>query len=77
MKYVLMFLLLSTPALAADSCNRIDVKVDGMVCDFCARSLEKIFGEKRRGRSYRGQSRYRYSNHTHQARSDVRRQNSR
>ncbi len=26
--------------------DRIDVTVDGLVCDFCARALEKVFGKR-------------------------------
>ncbi len=27
--------------------NRVDVKVNGLVCDFCARSLEKVFKKQK------------------------------
>ncbi len=39
---------LSSPqALENTSCqNIIDVKVNGLVCDFCARALEKVFSKK-------------------------------
>ncbi len=31
----------------APSCeNQIQVAVDGLVCDFCARALEKVFGKR-------------------------------
>lgn len=31
---------------AFDCKNAINVSVNGMVCDFCARALEKVFGER-------------------------------
>jgi copper chaperone CopZ len=32
---------------AAENCStQIDVKVNGLVCDFCARALEKVFGKR-------------------------------
>lgn len=34
---------LSSPAFAAG--QQITVGINGMVCDFCARALEKVFGE--------------------------------
>ena len=38
----------SAPALAApDACkDQINIKVNGLVCDFCARALEKLFGKR-------------------------------
>ncbi len=33
-------------ALAETPAERIYVDVNGMVCDFCARSLEKVFGKQ-------------------------------
>lgn len=30
----------------ADCKNVIDVRVNGLVCDFCARALEKVFGRR-------------------------------
>ncbi len=37
----------TAPALAERECsNRIDVSVNGLVCDFCARALEKVFDDK-------------------------------
>lgn len=37
----------TTPAMAADTCNdTINVKVNGLVCDFCARALEKVFSKR-------------------------------
>jgi copper chaperone CopZ len=32
-----------TPAIAQEKTDDIVVKVNGMVCDFCAQSLEKVF----------------------------------
>lgn len=32
--------------LDADCEDIISVKVDGLVCDFCARALEKVFGKR-------------------------------
>lgn len=29
------------------SCGKIDIEVNGLVCDFCARSLEKVFRKKK------------------------------
>lgn len=48
MKYVLtvLALMLTTPVYAAADCNTLDVKVTGLVCDFCARSIEKTFGKR-------------------------------
>jgi copper chaperone CopZ len=31
---------------AAQECNYSSVKVNGLVCDFCARALEKVFSKK-------------------------------
>lgn len=44
-----MALLLTTPAYAAaPACaDTVNVKVSGLVCDFCARSLEKLFGKQK------------------------------
>lgn len=42
---VISTLTLSPAALAAEQCD-VEVKVNGMVCDFCARALEKVFGER-------------------------------
>ena len=43
-------LLLISPAYAsvdAAKCeDTINVKVNGLVCDFCARALEKVFGKR-------------------------------
>ena len=47
-KYVLMMLLALSglPAMAAEQCsaNDVNISVNGLVCDFCARSIEKLFG---------------------------------
>jgi copper chaperone CopZ len=41
------FLFTITPAsLAADPTKDIVIKVNGMVCDFCAQSLKKVFGKE-------------------------------
>jgi copper chaperone CopZ len=37
--------LASFPATAAEQCV-VDVKVNGLVCDFCAQALEKTIGEQ-------------------------------
>ncbi len=36
----------AAPSAPAATCNGVMVKVNGLVCDFCARALEKVFGEK-------------------------------
>ncbi len=38
-------LLLSAPAMAAPG-NAVYVDVNGLVCDFCARALERVFGKQ-------------------------------
>ena len=45
---MMALMLMASPAMAAeDSCDgAINVKVNGLVCDFCARALEKVFGER-------------------------------
>lgn len=46
-KFLLLYVLLfSSPAFAAEPCNTLDLKVSGLVCDFCARSIEKTFGKR-------------------------------
>lgn len=49
-KYILVAILLLTgaPAMAAEQCtaNDVSISVNGLVCDFCARSLEKLFGKR-------------------------------
>lgn len=45
----LVTLLLTVPVQAAETCdtgNVVNVKVNGLVCDFCARALEKVFGAR-------------------------------
>lgn len=49
MKYTmtLVAVLVTTPAFAAGECNNtVNLKVTGLVCDFCARSIEKTFGKR-------------------------------
>lgn len=50
MKYFLMTLMMGfifiAPATAQEKTDDVVVKVDGMVCDFCAQSLEKVFGKE-------------------------------
>lgn len=41
-----LVLLLSTPAVAAAAGTHIRVTVNGLVCDFCAVSMKKIFMKK-------------------------------
>ena len=42
---LLVSLQFSSAAQAAEQCT-VDVKVNGLVCDFCARALEKTFGKQ-------------------------------
>lgn len=48
--FALITLSLSNPAWSATTdaaCkDTINVKVNGLVCDFCARALEKVFGKR-------------------------------
>lgn len=37
--------LFAFPAFSAEQCS-VDVKVNGLVCDFCAQALEKTFGKR-------------------------------
>lgn len=54
MKYftilIMMFSLIAAlPASAQAACETeqtVTVKVNGLICDFCARSLEKMFGQR-------------------------------
>ncbi len=41
-------MLSATPAYATEAAcaDTVNVKVSGLVCDFCARSLEKLFGKQ-------------------------------
>ena len=41
---VLFMLLFSTHSLACE--DSVTVEVNGMVCDFCARALEKVFSKR-------------------------------
>lgn len=42
----LTFLAVSPASADADCTDTINVKVNGLVCDFCARALEKVFGKR-------------------------------
>lgn len=42
----LVTLLLAFPAHAECDANTVNISVNGMVCDFCARSLEKLFNKR-------------------------------
>ena len=45
--FIALTFLFTSPAMAASTCSeQVSVKVDGMVCDFCARALEKVFGKR-------------------------------
>jgi copper chaperone CopZ len=44
-KLFVILALLSSPAVAAEDCN-LDLSVNGLVCDFCARSIEALFKER-------------------------------
>lgn len=45
--FAMIVTLLAAPAQAAEGCaDTINVKVNGLVCDFCARALEKVFGKR-------------------------------
>mgnify|MGYP003385969618 CR=1 FL=1 len=38
-----------TPTFAAEQAacaDKVNIKVNGLVCDFCARSVEKLFGDR-------------------------------
>lgn len=43
-----LFILSSNGAFAAENnCeNKVNVEVNGMVCDFCARAIEKVFSRQ-------------------------------
>jgi len=43
--FIIALALMLTP-LTAFAAQTIKVKVDGLVCDFCARSLEKLFDKQ-------------------------------
>ncbi len=48
--YLLIFSLIASiisfDASACATAETVQVKVDGLVCDFCARALEKVFGAR-------------------------------
>lgn len=53
--FALLTFLFASPVMAShdghdhsagETCNEIAVGVNGLVCDFCARALEKIFGKR-------------------------------
>lgn len=39
-------LTITQPALANCDANTVKAEVNGLVCDFCARALEKVFGKQ-------------------------------
>lgn len=41
-----LILSLSAPAYAMHPGGTVNVDVNGLVCDFCARALEKVFGKQ-------------------------------
>lgn len=41
-----LLVLIAAPVHAAHPGGTIDVNVNGLVCDFCARALEKVFGKQ-------------------------------
>ncbi len=41
-----LLISLSVPAFAAHPGGTVYADVNGMVCDFCARALEKVFGKQ-------------------------------
>lgn len=46
MLLVLALLLVPAPAFAAHGGKHVHVTINGLVCDFCARSMEKVFSKK-------------------------------
>lgn len=44
--FTALILLGATPVFAKDKTDDVVVKVDGMVCDFCAQSLKKVFSKE-------------------------------
>lgn len=40
--------IFTNPVMAAEACDEhtVNVKVNGLVCDFCARALEKVFSKR-------------------------------
>lgn len=46
-KLLITFLMTATLALPAQACeSAIEIKVNGLVCDFCARAVEKVMGDR-------------------------------
>lgn len=43
---LLLFPSLITPVMAQEKTDDIVVEVSGLVCDFCAQSLKKVFGKE-------------------------------
>lgn len=45
--FTIITIFTSSLAFSAKECKgNINVKVNGLVCDFCARALEKVFGKR-------------------------------
>ncbi len=42
----ILVLALSAPAYAMHPGGTVNVDINGLVCDFCARALEKVFGKQ-------------------------------
>ena len=42
--FVVLFFLITHQSFA--SCNQVVVDVNGLVCDFCARAIEKVFRKR-------------------------------
>ena len=47
-KFILTFLFILTmiPSLSYAASQPVTVNVSGLVCDFCARAIEKVFGKE-------------------------------
>ena len=43
---IVLFLASFSPTLAQERTDDIIVNINGMVCDFCAQSLKKVFGKE-------------------------------
>lgn len=41
-----LLITLSVPTLAMQGGNKVYADVNGLICDFCARALEKVFGQE-------------------------------
>lgn len=41
-----VLLLAASPAAASHGGKHVFVKINGLVCDFCAQSMKKVFGKK-------------------------------